>query len=202
MTEERKRLLEEHLPEWFNKKSKSASSQKSSSSKSTSHSSSSSINSSPRITSPPKPRSYLQPLPNPKDEKSTQYNFNPPHLSELSTYHKKFKTLHSSTYFSRIQSNPEEFKHYHQLSKKAEEHDSQEDLPLHIIAGYLQQFPSNLQVADLGCGDATLDILCLLKPIQIGFNYWMFIIQFKYISFYENKFCSLDKDEFSLEKFK
>jgi hypothetical protein len=35
MTEERKRLLEEHLPEWFNKKSKSASSQKSSSSKST-----------------------------------------------------------------------------------------------------------------------------------------------------------------------
>jgi len=152
MTDERRKLLEEHLPEWFHKKSKT---QKSSSSNSTSHSSSPS-----RTPLSPRPRSYLRPLPNPKEEKSTQSNFNPPHLSELSIYHKKFKTLHSSTYFSRMQSNPEEFKHYHQLSKEAEKNDNPEDLPLHIIAGYIEQFPSNLQIADLGCGDATLSTLC------------------------------------------
>jgi superfamily II DNA or RNA helicase/SAM-dependent methyltransferase len=150
LTEERIRLLEE-IPGWYwydsNKSESPNKSEKSSSSPGS------------PVPLPPKPRSYLRPVPNDKEEisTSTQSKFS---SSELSTFHQKFKTLHSSTYFSRINSNPEEFKHYHQLSKKAEENDNPEDLPLHIIAGYLQQYPSNYQIADLGCGEATLATLC------------------------------------------
>jgi superfamily II DNA or RNA helicase len=152
MTEDKISLLKKKLPEWFKLLNLKSMELLSSLNLSTPRSSSS--------PSPLKPRSYLQPLPNPKHEKSTDTKFNPPHLSGLSTYHKTFKTLHSSTYFSRIKSNPEEFKQYYQLSKQAEENDNPEDLPLHIIAGYIKQYPPNLQVADLGCGDATLATLC------------------------------------------
>jgi superfamily II DNA or RNA helicase len=111
------------------------------------------------IPSPQKanPRSYLRPIPNPQHEKLTTSSFS---TSALSTFHKKFKTLHSSTYFSHIQSNPDEFKEYYKLAKEAEENDNPEDKPLNVLSNQLNQLPPNLKIADLGCGDATLSTLC------------------------------------------
>jgi superfamily II DNA or RNA helicase/SAM-dependent methyltransferase len=106
---------------------------------------------------PQTPRSYLLPIPNSKEEKSTTHSFS---SSKLSKFHKYFKTLHSSNYFSYIQSNPNEFKEYYQLSKQAEKNDDPEDKPLHIIADQLNQLAPKQKVVDLGCGDATLSTLC------------------------------------------
>lgn len=150
LDDNRIKLLEE-IPGWYWDKSEKSSNQP------TPRSSASA-----RTPSPPKPRSYLRPVPNTKGETSTstQSKFNPPNLSELSTYHKTFKTLHSSTYFSRIQSNPEEFEQYHQLSKQAEQNDHPEDLPLNVISKFINELTPNQLIADLGCGDATLSTLC------------------------------------------
>jgi superfamily II DNA or RNA helicase/SAM-dependent methyltransferase len=145
LNEERIKLLEE-IPGWYWHRSEK--SKKSSSSKSTPVIT-------PHSSSPPKPRSYLRPIPNPKEEKSSSRTFSP---SALSTFHKKFKGMSSSTYFNHIQ--PEEFKEYHRLAQEAEEHDNPEDKPLNIIADQLNQLPSIQKIADLGCGDATLSTLC------------------------------------------
>jgi superfamily II DNA or RNA helicase/SAM-dependent methyltransferase len=141
LTDEQIKLLEE-IPGWYWNKSPVSSTRGSSPNK---------------PPSPPKPRSYLRPIPNLKEEKSSSLSIPP---SELSTFHKNFKTMNSSKYFNHIQSNPDLFKEYHRLAKQAEENDNPEDKPLHILANQINKLPPNQRIADLGCGDAVLSTLC------------------------------------------
>jgi len=79
----------------------------------------------------------------------------PKHIaSQLETYHKKFKSMNSATYFSHIKESPSDWEEYHKIADEYDKRDAPEHSPHHRIANFIQSrgYPAGTPAIDLGCG--------------------------------------------------
>ena len=74
--------------------------------------------------------------------------------SQMEIYHKKFKSMNSSTYAKHIKEHRGEWEEYHQIADHHDKSDSPEHSPHERIANYLhKRFSSkDIKILDAGCG--------------------------------------------------
>lgn len=74
--------------------------------------------------------------------------------SQLEMFHKKYKTMNSSTYFSHIKDSPKDWEDYHKIADQYDKRDTPENSPHHRIANFIKskKYPDRTKVIDLGCG--------------------------------------------------
>jgi superfamily II DNA or RNA helicase len=90
----------------------------------------------------------------------------PPVLSQISTLHKDYKTLHSQNLSKRFKENPAEWHEYHRLSEENERAFGDE-VPYKRVIHYIQKaYPNKKRrsIVDLGCGTARVAKHFLSRP--------------------------------------
>ena len=91
---------------------------------------------------------------------STSLNPQPPHLSQLSLYHKEYKTLHSSNLAAKFKERPQLWSEYHTVAEANEASFPDGQVPYQRVIAFLQSYlaPFNSNklktIVDMGCGTA------------------------------------------------
>ena len=91
---------------------------------------------------------------------STSSNPQPPHLSQLSLYHKEFKTLHSSNLAAKFKERPQLWSEYHQVAEANELSFPDGQVPYQRVIAFLQTHLATFHpkkhktIVDMGCGTA------------------------------------------------
>jgi SAM-dependent methyltransferase len=91
---------------------------------------------------------------------STSSNPQPPHLSQLSLYHKEFKTLHSSTLAAKFKERPQLWSEYHTVAEANELSFPDGQVPYQRVIAFLQTHLATFHpkkhktIVDMGCGTA------------------------------------------------
>ena len=75
-----------------------------------------------------------------------------PAFSPLERYHQRFKSRAAASYVAHIQTNPDEWREYHEAADAADRRDADSDKVLPHVASFVSRLPSNWSVVDLGCG--------------------------------------------------
>ena len=91
---------------------------------------------------------------------STSLNPQPPHLSQLSLYHKEYKTLHSSNLAAKFKERPQLWSSYHQVAEANELSFPDGQVPYQRVIAFLQTHLATFHpkkhktIVDMGCGTA------------------------------------------------
>ena len=91
----------------------------------------------------------------PPKKTSNSSTTSPKHIaSQLETYHKKYKSMNSATYFSHIKESPSDWEEYHKIADEYDKRDAPEHSPHHRIANFIPSigYPAGTPAIDLGCG--------------------------------------------------